>query len=511
MVQNYRDLSDIELFIKIEKYDPRAIEEVYQRYAPVLFPLIVRIANNPQAAENILIDVFISLWRKIDLFNFERGNTYTWLVTLARNKAVRFLRQKRTKNNEDFVGEDEYEDFYIMPDLDKKIESLDLATALKRKTTVEKAVNKLTEAQKYVLFLSYYDGFTINDISDKLNIPLTTIRSKITISLHYLMDNLLSTSTKILENNDLNEMITAYAVGCMDEENYSYFKKHKQMGEYLPEGMLGKLQVTISFLPITLRSITIAENLKERFGRELLETHKDIMNNIIIDRRKQKFVEEQTNNVQPVEFPTQNEVAEEEKSVEYEPEKKEVSENSRSKLFWFFNFILIGALILFSYLLSDKTSQLNEDVELMKRQLNKIKSESTSAKDFINEHTEFIDFFNNPNIIIIPLIGSNENPNSFGRLFISIDAGEGLLEANNLPELQTDQFYSLWMNSKMTNIRLNSFKIVPGQKYIKFTQIPYTTVENMALFRITKEAEATVNKPSEKTYLFGAVPGTKRK
>ena len=64
MVQNYRDLSDIELFIKIEKYDPRAIEEVYQRYAPVLFPLIVRIANNPQAAENILIDVFISLLPK---------------------------------------------------------------------------------------------------------------------------------------------------------------------------------------------------------------------------------------------------------------------------------------------------------------------------------------------------------------------------------------------------------------------------------------------------------------
>ena len=99
-MQNYRDLSDIELFIKIEKYDPRAIEEVYQRYAPVLFPLIVRITNDPQVAEDILIDVFVSLWRKIDLFNFERGNTYTWLITLARNKSVRFLRQKHIENNE---------------------------------------------------------------------------------------------------------------------------------------------------------------------------------------------------------------------------------------------------------------------------------------------------------------------------------------------------------------------------------------------------------------------------
>lgn len=510
-MQNYRDLSDIELFIKIEKYDPYAIEEVYQRYAPTLFPLIVRIANDPQAAEDILIDVFVSLWKKIDRFNFERGNTYTWLVTLARNKAVRFLKQKHSESSEEIVDEDEYETFYIIPDLDTKIESLDLVTSLKRKTAVEGAVNKLTEAQKYVLFLSYYDGFTLNDIAEKLNIPLSTIRSKITMSLHNLMDHLSGTSTKTIENNDLNEMISAYAVGCMDEENYSYFKKHKQMGEYLPERILGKLQVTISLLPITLKSINISENLKDRLGNKLLETHKDIMSNTIGDRRKQKLVEEPKDNIQPIELPPLKEKVEEDLSFKYEPEKKEVSENSKSKLFWFFNFILIGALILFSYLLSNKTSQLNENVELMKQQLNKIKLETSAAKNFITEHTEFIDFFNNPNIIIIPMAGGNENPNSYGRLFISIDAGEGLLEAKNLPELQSDQFYSLWMNSKMTNIRLNSFKVVPDQRYIKFTQIPYTTVENMALFKITRETNATVNKPSKKTYLSGAAPGTKRK
>ncbi len=508
-MQNYIDLSDIELFIKIEKYDPYALEEVYQRYAPTLFPLIVRIANDPQAAEDILIDVFISLWRKIDLFNFERGNTYTWLVTLARNKAVRFLRQKHTEGNEQIADEDEYETIYIIPDLDTKVESLDLVTALKRKTVVEDAVNKLTEAQKYVLFLSYYDGFTLNDIAEKLNIPLPTIRSKITMSLHNLMDHLSDTSTKTIENNDLIEMISAYAVGCMDEENYSYFKKHKQMGEYLPERVLGKLQVTISLLPITLRSINISENLKDRLGNKLLNTHKDILSNIIADRRKHKLVEKQTDNVQPVELSPLKEKVEEDLSLESGYEKKEVPENTRSKLFWFLNFILIGALILFSYLLSNKTSQLNENVELMKQQLIKIKSETSAAKEFIAEHTEFIDFFNNPNIIIIPMVGGDENPNSFGRLFISIDAGEGLLEAKNLPELQSDQFYSLWMNSKMTNIRLNSFKIVPDQKYIKFSQIPYTTVENMALFKITQETNGAVNRPSKKTYLSGSVPSIK--
>ena len=511
MVQNYNDLSDIELFIKIEKYDPYAIEEVYQRYAPVLLPLIVRIVNNPQSAEKILIDVFISLWRKIDFFNFDCGNTYTWLVTLTRNKAARFLRQKHSENIDITIDEDEYENFYIMPDLDEKIESLDLVSALKRKVAIEEAVNKLTEAQKYVLFLSYYDGFTLTDISNKLNIPLATIRSKIMMSLNNLRDFLLNTPTRLVENNDLNEMVSAYAVGCMDEENFSYFKKHKQLGDYLESGMLGELQTIISLFATTLTSITIHDDLKNRFGNKLLNTHKDIINNILVDRRKSKFVNKQPEEVQPVEFPASKKEIKEELFIKPEPEKKEKLDGSRSKLYWFFNFILIGTLILFSYLLSDKTSQLNEKVELVKQQLNKIRSETSAAKEFITDYTEFINFFNNPNIKIIQLIGGKENPNSFGRLFLSIDAGEGLLETKNLPKLQSEQFYSLWMNVKETNIRLNSFKTNPDQKYIKFTQIPFTEVENMTLFKITKEVDNTTNRPSDKTYLTGTVSEPKKK
>ena len=459
-----------------------------------------------------MIDLFISLWRKIDLFNFKCGNTYTWLITLARNKAVSFVRQKHSEALDQKKEEDD--DFYIMPDLDENIKPQDLASALKRKATVEEAFDHLTEAQKYVLYLSYYDGFTLNNIADKLNIPITTIRSKITISLHNLKDNLLNSPNKNTETNELNEMMAAFAVGCMDSENYSYFKKHKHIGGYLPEGSLGELQTTISFLPIILKSISVAEDLKNRLGYKLLQIQKDIINNSLPDRRNSKVigeVKEKVDDTLIVQSPIPDEVIEEKAETEVESEKKEEPNNSRSKLFWFFNFLLFAALILFSYLLSDKTSQLDDRVELMKQQLVNIKSETSAAKDFIAKHMEFISFFNNPNITIIQLIGVKENPNSYGRLFLSLDAGEGLLELYKMPKLGPEEFYSLWMVGKTSGVLLSSFKIILEQKYIKISQIPFTPIDRQTLFRITKETVAAAENPSGKTYLFGTFSEPKQK
>ncbi|VAX24619.1 hypothetical protein MNBD_IGNAVI01-1723 [hydrothermal vent metagenome] len=519
-MQNYKDLSDIELFIKIEKYDPYAIEELYLRYSAILFSLITRIVNDAHSAEEILIDVFVTVWRKTDLFNFDTGNTYTWLITLARNKAVEFNRNEHSEEVDKSLDKDEYEDFYIMPDLDDDIEPLNLSSALKRESSVKEAIQKLTEAQKYVLFLSYYDGFTVNDISVKLNIPIGTIRSKIMMSLFNLRDNLFSTAEEAAKDNDLNEMIAAYAVGCMDKENHSYFKKHKLTGGYLPKGKLGQLQTAISLLPVTLKIIVPPEELKDSLGNNLLDIHKKILEGALPDRRKILKREEPVKDIQPIQMPTMAEKPEnasvelspieedEEPQLELEHEKIEEPKNSLSKLFWFFNFILLAGLIYFSYLISDETLQLNNKVESMKHQLAKIDLETSTAKTFISEYMEFINFFNNPNIKIVHLIGGKGSPNSSGRLFVSFDAGEGLLDVNKLPALEKDKFYSLWMFNNNVEIPLYSFKITQGQKYIKIPQIPHISTDKVILFRITKEEKADVDKPWGKTYLFGALTET---
>ncbi len=518
-MQNYKDLSDIELFIEIEKYDPYAIEELYLRYSALLYSLINRIVNDSKITEEILIDVFVSVWGKIHLFNFDTGNTYTWLITLARNKAVEFNRKKTREENQEQPDKDEFEDFYIIPDLDENIEPLDLSSALKKMSLVKDALLKLTEAQKYVLFLSYYDGYTVNDISVKLNIPINTIRSKIMMSLFNLRDNLFGTKEETIEDNDLNEMIAAYAVGCMDEENHTYFKKHKQTGSQLPKGKLGELQTAVSLLPITLNLVDPPIELKDSLGYKLLDIQKMIIAGVLPDRRKIAKQEKDKEDVKPIQIPITNEKTTEESKAEqieieheeddlitdFIQEKKIESKRTNSVFFWVLNFILLIGLVYFSYLISDKTIELNDKVGAMKHQLTKIDSETSTAKLFISEYMEFINFFNNPNIKIIPLIGGKGSPSSSGRLFVSFDAGKGMLDVDKLPPLEKNKFYSLWMfNNNVENL-IFSFRINPGQKYIKIPRIPKISTEKVILFRITKEEKADLDKPWGKTYLFGAL------
>ena len=106
---------------------------------------------------------------------------------LARNKAVEYIRNK----GELAKNDDRYEDFYILPFLDDSIDSLSLSSALKAKPEISEALDNLTEAQKYVLLLSFYEGLTLDQIAEKLNIPVPTVRSKIMASLNKLRDNLL--------------------------------------------------------------------------------------------------------------------------------------------------------------------------------------------------------------------------------------------------------------------------------------------------------------------------------
>lgn len=184
---SYKDITDIEIFENIVKYDSKALEELYIRYSPILFSLIKKIVSDEKASEQILLDVFTVVWKKIDLFNFKTGNVYSWMIILTRNKAVEYLRNKGELAKED----DRYEDFYVIPILDNTIDSLSLNSAMKAKPEISEALDNLTDAQKYVLLLSFYEGLTLDQIAEKLNIPVPTVRSKITLALNKLRENLL--------------------------------------------------------------------------------------------------------------------------------------------------------------------------------------------------------------------------------------------------------------------------------------------------------------------------------
>jgi RNA polymerase sigma-70 factor, ECF subfamily len=178
-------LTDAEIMLKVAGYDSKALEQLYDRYAPILYTLIKKIVTEKETAEEILSDVFVLVWRQIDQFDFKTNNVYTWLVTLARNKAIDVVNRKNGKLLPEY--DEDYEKEFILPKLSPEIEPMELSEVMNKKERIEKALASLTDAQKYVLELSYYGGMDQAEIAGKLNIPTVTVKSKLQVAFGNLM------------------------------------------------------------------------------------------------------------------------------------------------------------------------------------------------------------------------------------------------------------------------------------------------------------------------------------
>ena len=183
-------MTDGEVMLKVAGYDSRALEELFERYSSFLFTMINKIVDNRELAAEILSDVFVIVWQKIEKFDFKSNNVYTWLVLLARNKALDTINRR---NNPYALPEysDEYENEYIIPRLADSIVPLDMEKINLKKNGITDALNKLTDAQKYVIELAFYNGLKEDDIARKLNIPVPTVKSKIQVILTNLHKKLI--------------------------------------------------------------------------------------------------------------------------------------------------------------------------------------------------------------------------------------------------------------------------------------------------------------------------------
>ena len=181
--------SDSELMQRVHVNDSKALEALYNRYSAILYTLIKKIVTDEEIAQDVLSDVFVIIWRKINLFDFNSNNVYTWIISITRNKAIDTIRRAKNLLEMEPYSE-EYENNYIIPKLSQTNDPVDLETAMNIKGDVESALDKLTDAQKFVIYLAYYEGLTQKEIADRLKIPVSTVKSKIKIALLHLKNNI---------------------------------------------------------------------------------------------------------------------------------------------------------------------------------------------------------------------------------------------------------------------------------------------------------------------------------
>lgn len=178
---------DNKLLYAVAKKNAKALEQIYDKYSPLLFSIINRIVKDKSKTIEVLTEVFAILWLKADLILKTSDHFYLILVNLAKNKALDTMRRNNLLITEPYT--DEYENEFILPKIFCKDE-MELDFLMSEKETISLIFSQLTEAQLYVLSLSYFKGLTVNEISKELNLPVTTINEKIKVAFAGLKDNL---------------------------------------------------------------------------------------------------------------------------------------------------------------------------------------------------------------------------------------------------------------------------------------------------------------------------------
>jgi RNA polymerase sigma-70 factor, ECF subfamily len=158
-----------------------ALAPLHRRYAPRVFRLAARWLDRP-AAEEVVQDVFLDVWRGAASFDGRRGNFRAWLFRLAHWRTVNELRRRYGRPRPAAGGADDS----LEQLMDDDPEPFDVVARAERRTAVEAALRVLPPTQRQAVALAFLEERTHEEVSAVLNVPLGTTKSRIRAGLHKL-------------------------------------------------------------------------------------------------------------------------------------------------------------------------------------------------------------------------------------------------------------------------------------------------------------------------------------
>ncbi len=175
---------DPELARRLKNRDPQAMAELYDRYGRVMFALIFRVVRNEAVAEDLVQETFLRIWNRVHAFDHEKGSLGPWVLAVARNRAIDYLRSVDGRMAQNALELEKLEQPALFVDLENGILNLDRVRKLRG------AFEKLSQNQRLVLELAYWEGFSQTEISDRLKQPLGTVKTWIRTGLKLLRQEL---------------------------------------------------------------------------------------------------------------------------------------------------------------------------------------------------------------------------------------------------------------------------------------------------------------------------------
>jgi RNA polymerase sigma-70 factor (ECF subfamily) len=162
---------DAALIARMRAGDQSAMADLYDRYSGVVYGVALRVLANTTAAEDVVQEIFLQLWRNPQAFNAERGRLAPWLAVIARNRAIDHLRKR--------PAEDDIDELPISTGVDLESDSA-------QKLAIDKVRGVLAQLpadQRKALEMAFFEGMTHTEIAGKTGEPLGTIKTRIRTGL----------------------------------------------------------------------------------------------------------------------------------------------------------------------------------------------------------------------------------------------------------------------------------------------------------------------------------------
>ena len=168
----YRGLRDGQLVELVTRKDAGALEALYDRYGRAAYSLARRILTEETLAQDVVQEVFLSLWRDARRFDAGRGTVATYLLSMTHHRAVDVVR--REENLRRWRTSDE--GLELEPDPKALVE--DEVEASERRAEVRSTLAKLPAAQREALLLAYFGGYTQREVATLVGVPLGTVKTR---------------------------------------------------------------------------------------------------------------------------------------------------------------------------------------------------------------------------------------------------------------------------------------------------------------------------------------------
>jgi RNA polymerase sigma-70 factor, ECF subfamily len=168
-----------ELLRRVSLGDRNAFASLYDELSPQVFGVVRRVVCDPAQSEEVTQEVFVEVWRIAHRFDPDRGSASTWVLTIAHRRAVDRVRGEQTQRDR----------VQTLAQIPLAGPADDMAASLDRQV-VRDAMNSLTELQRQSIELAYFRGLTQGQISELLDVPLGTIKTRIRDGLIRLRDAL---------------------------------------------------------------------------------------------------------------------------------------------------------------------------------------------------------------------------------------------------------------------------------------------------------------------------------